>query len=81
MFKKRRTLEDMLAQSCDACGEWFETMQGLMAHQSMSTKCSWYKKGKLRAVFDPSPEQQAKSSSEFTRAQRSQEARATVVNR
>ncbi|KAI0728075.1 hypothetical protein C8Q72DRAFT_751927, partial [Fomitopsis betulina] len=46
---------------CNACNEWFEMMQGLMAHQSMSKKCSWYKKGKLKVIFEPSPEQQAKS--------------------
>ncbi|EPS97086.1 hypothetical protein FOMPIDRAFT_1129215, partial [Fomitopsis schrenkii] len=65
MYKQKRTLDELLGQTCEACDQWFETMQGLMAHQSMSRKCSWYKKGKLKAVFEPSPEQQAKSSSEF----------------
>ena len=49
----------------EACDEWFDTMQGLMAHQSMSRKCSWYKKGKLKAVFEPEPEQPVASSSTF----------------
>lgn len=73
MAKTKRTLEELLGQTCDACGEWFETMQGLMSHQSMSTKCAWYKKGKLKAVFEPSPRQQARSSSEFNRAQLAQQ--------
>ncbi|KAH9913218.1 uncharacterized protein B0H18DRAFT_888730, partial [Fomitopsis serialis] len=51
MAKKRRCLEDLLAQTCRACDEEFDTMQGLMAHQSASRKCAWYKKGKLKAVF------------------------------
>ncbi|KAI0732640.1 hypothetical protein C8Q72DRAFT_881970 [Fomitopsis betulina] len=46
----------------------------------MSKKCSWYKKGKLKAIFEPSPEQQAKSSSEFAQAQRRQEASPNTVN-
>ncbi|KAI0724930.1 hypothetical protein C8Q72DRAFT_786477 [Fomitopsis betulina] len=73
MCRKKHDLEELLAQTCNTCNEWFETMQGLMAHQSMSKKCSWYKKGKLKAIFEPSPEQQAKSSSEFAQAQRRQE--------
>lgn len=81
MCKKKRTLDEMLAQTCEACGEWFGSMQGLMAHQSMSTKCAWYKKGKLKAVFAPSPRQQANSSSEFTRAQRTQGTSASSSNR
>ncbi|EPS92972.1 hypothetical protein FOMPIDRAFT_1078370, partial [Fomitopsis schrenkii] len=39
---------------CGACGQPFRTVQGLMAHQSSSRKCAWYKKGKLRAIFDDS---------------------------
>ncbi|KAH9910771.1 uncharacterized protein B0H18DRAFT_894472, partial [Fomitopsis serialis] len=51
MSKKRGHLEALLAQTCAACDETFDTMQGLMAHQSTSRKCAWYKKGKLKAVF------------------------------
>lgn len=72
MYKQKRTLDELLGQTCEACDQWFETMQGLMAHQSMSRKCSWYKRGKLKAVFKPDLEKQASSSSEFTRAQRAQ---------
>ena len=80
MCRKKHDLEELLAQTCNVCNEWFETMQGLMAHQSMSKKCSWYKKGKLKAIFEPSPEQQVKSSSEFAQAQRRQEASPNTVN-
>lgn len=80
MCRKKHDLEELLAQTCNTCNEWFETMQGLMAHQSMSKKCSWYKKGKLKAIFEPSPEQQAKSSSEFAQAQRRQEVSPNTVN-
>ncbi|KAI0734795.1 hypothetical protein C8Q72DRAFT_914560 [Fomitopsis betulina] len=80
MCRKKCDLEELLAQTCNTCNEWFETMQGLMAHQSMSKKCSWYKKGKLKAIFEPSPEQQAKSSSEFAQAQIRQEVSPNTVN-
>ena len=40
-------------ECCDACGNWFETVQGLMTHQSNSKKCAWYKKGKIKAIYDP----------------------------
>ena len=52
MGKKRRSLEDILSTTCSACNEGFDTMQGLAAHQSMSKKCAWYKKGKLKEVFE-----------------------------
>ncbi|KAH9913390.1 uncharacterized protein B0H18DRAFT_837744, partial [Fomitopsis serialis] len=37
---------------CGACHETFRTSQGLCAHQTMSKKCSWYKKGKLKEIFE-----------------------------
>ena len=39
MAKAKRTLDELLGQTCNTCDKWFETMQGLMSHQSMSTKC------------------------------------------
>ncbi|KAH9915370.1 uncharacterized protein B0H18DRAFT_959356 [Fomitopsis serialis] len=48
----RHSLEDVLSTTCSACNEGFDTMQGLSAHQSMSKKCAWYKKGKLKEVFN-----------------------------
>ena len=50
MAKAKRTLAELLGQTCNACDKWFETMQGVMAHQSTGRKCTWYKKGKLKAV-------------------------------
>lgn len=52
MTKRKRSIEDLLDSTCGACHKSFDTMQGLSAHQSMSKKCSWYKKGKLREVFN-----------------------------
>ncbi|KAH9911408.1 uncharacterized protein B0H18DRAFT_892900 [Fomitopsis serialis] len=52
MGKRRRSLEDVLSTTCAACNEGFDTMQGLSAHQTMSKRCAWYKKGKLREIFD-----------------------------
>lgn len=54
MGKRRLCLEDLEDRICGACGQPFRTVQGLMAHQSSSRKCAWYKKGKLRAIFDDS---------------------------
>lgn len=54
MGKRRLTLEDLDDRTCGACGEPFRTVQGVMAHQSSSRKCAWYKKGKLKAIFDDS---------------------------
>ncbi|KAH9916359.1 uncharacterized protein B0H18DRAFT_884862 [Fomitopsis serialis] len=51
MPKKSRGLEDLFAQTCEACYGYFDTTQGLMAHQSTSRQCRWYKKGKLREIF------------------------------
>ena len=66
MAKAKRTLDELLGQTCNACDKWFET------NQSTSTKCAWYKKGKLKAVFEPTPTQQASSSNKFNRAQQAQ---------
>ena len=52
MGKCKRTLEQLLADTCDACNKTFRTTQGLTAHQSMSEACSWYKKGKLKQIFE-----------------------------
>ena len=52
MSGKKRTIEELLADTCEACHKTFKTHQGLCAHQSMSQGCAWYKKGKLRDVFD-----------------------------
>lgn len=49
---KKRTIEDLLEDTCGACHKTFKTLQGLSAHLSMSKTCAWYKKGKLREVFD-----------------------------
>ena len=73
MYKGKRTLDEVLVLTCGACDEVFDTMQGLMAHQSMSRKCSWYKKGKLKAVFEPEPEQLVKTSSLLADAQQLQQ--------
>lgn len=51
MVKKRGRLEALQEQTCPACDHFFQTMQGLMAHQSASSRCSWYKKGKLKAIY------------------------------
>ncbi|KAH9910674.1 uncharacterized protein B0H18DRAFT_894788 [Fomitopsis serialis] len=50
MPKRKRTFEELLNDTCGACHQPFKTTQGLCAHQSMSKKCSWYKKGKLKAL-------------------------------
>ena len=44
-------MEDLFAQTCEACYGYFDTTQGLMAHQSTSRQCAWYKKGKLREII------------------------------
>ena len=51
--KRRAYLNPLEGEFCPACGDWFETVQGLMAHLSNSQRCAWYKKGKLKAVFLP----------------------------
>ncbi|TFY53298.1 hypothetical protein EVJ58_g9528, partial [Rhodofomes roseus] len=48
----KRSLEDILGTTCAACNHTFKTVQGLTSHQSTSRKCAWYKKGKLKQVFD-----------------------------
>lgn len=55
MTRKKRTVEEMLEDICGACNKPFKTRQGLSAHQSMSKKCAWYKKGKLREIFEFDP--------------------------
>lgn len=52
MGRPKRTLEQLLADTCGACGRSFRTTQGLSAHQTMSKMCAWYKKGKLKQIFD-----------------------------
>ena len=53
MGKRKICLEDLLKKdTCGACGRGFLTTQGLSAHQSMSKTCAWYKKGKLKEMFD-----------------------------
>lgn len=52
MARLKRTLEQLLADTCGACNRTFRTTQGLSAHQSMSQACSWYKKGKLKQIFE-----------------------------
>ena len=53
MGKRKICLEDLLKKdTCGACGRGFLTTQGLSAHQSMSKTCTWYKKGKLKEMFD-----------------------------
>lgn len=52
MGKQKRTIEQLLADTCGACNRTFRTTQGLSAHLSMSKACSWYKKGKLKQIFD-----------------------------
>ncbi|KAH9910941.1 uncharacterized protein B0H18DRAFT_962671 [Fomitopsis serialis] len=49
---KRRlfSLADLLGPTCDACNRPFDSMQGLISHQSTSRSCAWYKKGKLREL-------------------------------
>ncbi|KAH9924485.1 uncharacterized protein B0H18DRAFT_877763 [Fomitopsis serialis] len=51
MPKRSRGLANLFAQTCEACYGYFDTTQGLMAHQSTSRQCRWYKKGKLREIF------------------------------
>ncbi|KAH9911752.1 uncharacterized protein B0H18DRAFT_891825 [Fomitopsis serialis] len=65
MGKRRRSLQDLIAQTCEACNGGFDSMQGLMAHQSMSKQCAWYKKGKLKAIYvDDSSDESSSSSNE-----------------
>ena len=78
MAKAKRTLDELLGQMCDTCDKWFETMQVLMSNQSTSTKCAWYKKGKLMAVFEPTPTQRASSLSEFNCAQWAQQSSRSI---
>ena len=53
MGKQKICLEDLLRKdTCEACRHGFLTTQGLSAHQSMSKTCTWYKKGKLKEIFD-----------------------------
>lgn len=54
MGKRCLRLEDLEGRTCGACGETFRAMQGVMAHQTSSRRCAWYKKGKLRAIYDNS---------------------------
>ena len=51
MVRRKRTFDELLGNTCGACHQPFRTTQGLCAHQTMSQKCSWYKKGKLKAIF------------------------------
>ncbi|KAH9933849.1 uncharacterized protein B0H18DRAFT_870424 [Fomitopsis serialis] len=51
MVKRKRTFDELLGDTCGACHQPFRTTQGLCAHQTMSKKCSWYKKGKLKEIF------------------------------
>ena len=46
MTKRRKVqcFNPVLGEVCEACGNWFETVQGVMTHQSNSKKCAWYKK-------------------------------------
>ena len=48
----KRSIEDLLGNICGACHKSFATTQGLCAHQSMSQLCAWYKKGKLKEIFE-----------------------------
>lgn len=50
--KRLRYLDRLQGQECPACGDYFETVQGLMAHMSNAKGCAWYRKGKRRAIFD-----------------------------
>ena len=52
MPRRKRSIDEVLADTCGACHKSFKTSQGLCAHQSTSKRCAWYKKGKLREVFD-----------------------------
>lgn len=63
MGRPKRTIEQLLADTCGACHRTFRTTQGLSAHQSMSQTCSWYKKGKLKEMFDFDGLQEAADSS------------------
>lgn len=41
----------MIVGYCPAgCGKLFETTQGLNGHLTMAKSCSWYRKGKIRAL-------------------------------
>lgn len=55
--RKAQCFNPVLGEVCEACGSWFETVQGVMTHQSNSKKCAWYKKGKLRAFYRPIEEE------------------------
>lgn len=55
--KREQAFNPELGDVCGACGKWFETIQGVMAHQSNSRGCAWYKKGKLKDVFSPPEEE------------------------
>ncbi|KAH9910447.1 uncharacterized protein B0H18DRAFT_963296 [Fomitopsis serialis] len=68
MKKRPRSLEDLFTQTCEACYEYFDTTQGLTAHQSTSRKCAWYKKGKLRQIFNESDD--SSSEDEVRRVER-----------
>ena len=53
MGKRKICLEDLLKKdTCRACGCRFLTTQGLSVHLSMNKMCTWYKKGKLKEMFD-----------------------------
>ena len=52
MGRPKRTIEQLLSDTCGACPRTFRTTQGLCAHQSMSASCAWYKKGKIKQIFD-----------------------------
>lgn len=51
--KRDKCFNPLLGEVCEACGDWFQTIQGVMTHQSNSKKCAWYKKGKLKAIYEP----------------------------
>ncbi|KAH9910472.1 uncharacterized protein B0H18DRAFT_963269 [Fomitopsis serialis] len=48
---KKRTIEELLGDTCGACNRPFKSTKSLMAHQSSSQQCAWYKRGKLKEAF------------------------------
>jgi hypothetical protein len=51
---------------CPACGKYFPTTQGRNTHLSLSSKCAWYRKGKLIDMYGEVDEEEESSFPEGT---------------
>ena len=52
-FSKDFTIEDDDPTICPACEKKFRSARGMSSHLGTARSCSWYKKGKLKALVMP----------------------------